>query len=297
MSFHPITIPPPPTEEDLFSPPDAPFSYGWRWVPEEQADGSLDWTQVPLTLDDVLHPHLEDYVSQSDTHMRLCMYLYTVLLWHLRHDPTAVVLHDVPMDWGVPRMKGHCPDLTVLRGVHTRFPRGVFQVKPSGGRVVLVIEVTSPTTRDLDVDNPERPHNKYRQYAQIGIPRYLVVDLARQKPGDPMPIQGYRLGARRRYLPLKPDQRGRVWVEPVGLALGPHGDGIAWYDREGKALVDYTGVQAQLEAEKQAREAEKQAREAAEARARELEARLHQMAGASSQQTNGTNGTNGTKSG
>ena len=75
--------------------PTDPFRYGWRYVQRERDDGTVDVEQVPLTLEDVLHPREGDQVPHGEAHQRRCGYLYDVLDAQLAHDPTAVVLRDV----------------------------------------------------------------------------------------------------------------------------------------------------------------------------------------------------------
>jgi hypothetical protein len=72
-----------------------PYRYGWRYVRRENPDGSSTMEQVPLTLEDVLHPQEGDQVTQSDAHQRRRRYLCNGLEAQLADDPTAVVLDDV----------------------------------------------------------------------------------------------------------------------------------------------------------------------------------------------------------
>ncbi len=298
-------------EGDNHPPADNPYLYGFRYVFYEK-NGEEAWDRVPLTLDDVLHPQLEDKVSQSDTHYLFCHYLYTILKARFSNNPTTVVMHDVPLNWGLADMGDHCPDVSVFHSVHTHYPKGVFDVKGSGGEPLLLIEVTSPSTRILDVDNERRKENKYRHYARIEVPWYLIVDAAKWKDADVAPpLMLYRLESdKKQYTQVEPDARGWLWVEAVGLFLGPYEEsdlGIAWYDEEGQLLGDYkqlktqheaeaqaraaaearareesrlrTQAEAQLDTEARARATEARARAAAEARLRELEAELQQLRG------------------
>ena len=57
-----------------------PFPYGWRDVPVTKPDGEVDFEQVPLTLEDALHPELGDYVVSSHAHELDCKYLQDVLV-------------------------------------------------------------------------------------------------------------------------------------------------------------------------------------------------------------------------
>src|SRR4051812_27662294 len=53
--------PPPPAQED-------PFRFGWRFVKRQRPDGSEELVQVPLTLEDVLHPEEGDHIPEDDLH-------------------------------------------------------------------------------------------------------------------------------------------------------------------------------------------------------------------------------------
>jgi Uma2 family endonuclease len=258
-------------EVDIYPPPDDPFFYGYRYV-EMQNNGEEISEMVPLTLEDVLHPQLEDYASQNEIHALFCTYLYITLRTRFRHDPSFVVLQDVPINWGMKKIGDHCPDVSVFHNVHTHYPYGVFKKKEYGGEPLLLIEVTSPSTRILDVDSKRRKENKYRQYARVGVPWYLIIDTVGWKDHTTHPpLMLYRLKPnRRQYEPVKPDERDWLWVEPVRLFLGPRNDGplgLAWYEEDGTMLLDH-GELADRAAEAEARAAK------AEARLRELETEL-----------------------
>ena len=53
--------PPRPPEPD-------PYRYGWRYVRVTRPDGTEEFDQVPLTLEDVLHPEVGDFIVQTDGH-------------------------------------------------------------------------------------------------------------------------------------------------------------------------------------------------------------------------------------
>ncbi|NJN68559.1 MAG: Uma2 family endonuclease [Chloroflexaceae bacterium] len=270
---------------------DDPFRYGWRYVCHV-SNGHEAWERVPLTEEDVLHPQLEDYIVQSHVHQSICHYLYTVLRSRMPHIPGGLVLHDVGIEWGVPGMKGHAPDLAVFAEAWNPPQRGVFDLRERSGRVLLVIEVTSPSTRHLDVASDDlHARTRFRQYAQVGIPLYIVVDEARRPRAEaPPPIVGYQL-TEDGYRPLPLDEQGRLWVAELELWLGPEGAQVVWFDRQGQRIWEYEEEQAaRRAAEEQAQAAEERARDAeeraraeqaarlaAEERARELERWLQQV--------------------
>ena len=239
---------------------DDPFRYGYRYAKRVDEHGAETWEQVPLTLLDVLHPREGDHVIQSDPHALRCTYLFDVLRAHVADDPTAVVLHDVLVDWGAFGIRPHAPDIAILFGVRERKGWSTFHVAQEGARPALVIEVTSPSTVVLDRST------KLGQYERVGVPLYVVVDTVADGDEAPPRLLGYRLAARR-YQALAPDEHGRLWLEPVGLWLGVADDEIVLYDAAGQPQGDYRTLAAALAAERWARaEAERQVE--AERRAR-----------------------------
>ena len=56
-----------------------PFRYGWRYVRIVRPDGTEDLDQVPLTLEDVLHPEVGDVIVESDPHDSDSVYLRACL--------------------------------------------------------------------------------------------------------------------------------------------------------------------------------------------------------------------------
>jgi Uma2 family endonuclease len=249
-----------------------PFEYGWRDVCRTLPDGSTEWEMVPLTLEDVLHPEEGDFRLHSDDHERFCNYLYNALRARLASDPAAVVFHDVRISWDVPGVKPLTPDISVIFGVQRRINWSTFDTAEEGTGPVLIIEITSPKTRRLDLKD------KVRLYAMAGVEYYLIVDDRKQRGTNIRSLMGYRLGANG-YEALAPDERGWLWMEPVGLWLGLQDNQVMCYDEAGSPIDDYIGMaQARAEAEARAN-TEAQARAEAEARMRELEEELRRLRG------------------
>ncbi len=249
-----------------------PYRYGWRYVCRTGANGRAVWEQVPLTLQDVLHPQEGDFVIQSDAHARRCRYLADVFEARLAADPSAVVLSDVLIAWDVPGLKAHGPDIAVILGVQERKDWGTFDVADEGVRPALIVEVTSPETARLD------RVTKLRQYARARVPLYVIVDTARRRRQPVLRLLGYQLTPDG-YQSLALDEQGRLWLEPVRCWLGIQENEIVCYDEAGQALGDYRALAAALAQETEARaEAERRA-EAAETRLRELEAELRRLQG------------------
>jgi Uma2 family endonuclease len=263
-----------------------PFRYGWRYVKRIDERGAETWEQEPLTLLDVLHPQEGDFIVQSDPHTRRCVYLYDVLRVRLASDPTAVVLHDVGVDWGVAGIRPHSPDISVFLGVRERKRWSSFSVIREGAQPAFVIEVTSPTTAVLDRST------KVEQYERVGLPIYILVDTIADGQEAAPRLIGYQL-ADGRYQTLAPDERGRLWLEAARTWLGVEAGEVVCYDEAGQPLGDYQALttalaaaEQQAAAERQAREeaehraaAEREAREVTEARLRTLEQELRRLRG------------------
>ena len=107
--------------------------------------------QVPLTHEDVLHPQEEDFIVQTDAHDCDCYYLKSALERKFAGRDDVEVLNDVRVDWQVEGIKPHGPDLSIFANVPKSWKRetGTLLVKTVGDQPMMVIEVTSPSTRLL----------------------------------------------------------------------------------------------------------------------------------------------------
>jgi Uma2 family endonuclease len=233
---------------------------------------------VPLTPDDLLHPQEHDQIPENTTQERDRTYLAGALRLRLRHRPRVRVLSDCLVDWGVPDLRNHSPDISVFGAVDDPdWQGGLFRVAEHGARPLLVIEIVSP-----DAVAPRARGNdvviKVDHYYRAGVPLYAIID--QEEEGGPRRLLGYRRG-RRAYVPLPLDELGRLQLKPVGVLLGLRANEAVCYDaRTGEEILDLAGMAQARAAEAQARAAEAQARQAAEdalaasqARIRELEAR------------------------
>jgi colicin import membrane protein len=277
-----------------------PYYYGWRYVRVVAPDGTENFEQVPLTLEDVLFPEVGDFIVEveSDAHNNDRDNLKLVFKSRLAHEPRAMVLSHGRVDWNLPGVRPLGPDIAVFFGVRRYEEWDTFDVAGERARPALVVEVTSPKTRRNDLGR------KLTYYHQARVPLYLIADASRRGGKRRLKLIGYRY-APRGYQLIKPDQQGRIYLQPVRLSVGitqdPRGgfDRLACYDPEtGQELGDYTAVvqalaesQAQTQAVKQQAgaaqrrasaaqrkaRAEAQARVEAEARAAAAEARIREL--------------------
>ncbi|MCS7290657.1 MAG: Uma2 family endonuclease [Roseiflexus sp.] len=252
------------------APAEDPFRYGWRYVPRPTPDDPHHFDQVPLTLEDVLHPEVGDFIVHSDRHETDRMYLTEVLRARLEASGAAIVLTDVRIAWDTPDLRPHGPDVMVIPGIRERQNWSVFDVAVEGARPALIIEITSPETRENDLER------KVEHYARAGVAQYVIVDDLSRGGSAGSPQRGerrlrlldYRLEAGV-YRLHPPDAAGRAYLVIANLWLDVEGDHVVCFDERGVAFGDYaTIVRQATEAEERAQR-EAQARRAAEEQARQ----------------------------
>jgi Uma2 family endonuclease len=243
------------------------WRYGYRYVPVKDARGrEIEHVQVPLTREDVLHPQEGDAIAESNAHGDDCGYLKNAFRAQLGHDPHALVLSDCCIYWDDPTLRHHCPDISVILGVRDvqrEWPS--FHVDREGVRPALLIEITSPSTRSIDVNE------KRRHYFRAQVPLYVIVDAREDDHHRDVEIIGYRRGATRfQRLPLSDE--GRLWLEVVGLWLGSENGRLACYTPESKRIGDYLEMA-------HGRTIAEEAAAAARQKVRELQAEIRRLRG------------------
>jgi hypothetical protein len=147
-----------------------------------------------------------------------------------------------------------------------------------GARPLLVVEVTSQDTRQNDVGK------KVDFYYRAGIPLYVIADVLEEDDFERrLELIVYR-HTPDGYERIKPDERGWIWLEPIGVWLGIAPEARLGYDRlacfdpaTGEEIGNYTAISQALEDAEtraaeisQALEAEAHARADAETRAAEI---------------------------
>lgn len=259
------------------------FFYGYRYVDLTQ-DGDEDevWDMVPLTLDDVMYPLLDDRMGQTYDHSLLGGNLYISLDTHVKKIPGTHVLLRVVVGWGIEGQQDLVPDIMVMMHV-CNLPKtniGIFDRAKYGGTPLLAIEMTSKNTRFVDVNQDTPRYSKYREYERIGVHYFVIIDVSRQPMHAPPAFWGHQLVGKT-YRPLQPDQHGRLWLPQLGVALGTHGNTLAWFDANGKRLLSFeeeearaNEAEARADQEAAAHRKEKVRADKAEEELRQLKARL-----------------------
>jgi colicin import membrane protein len=214
---------PPPIADDADR-----FRYGWREVSVRNPDGTTSLEQLPLTREDALHPEPGDYIVHTDPHADDMVYFKSVFKALLKHDPSAAVLFDCGVDWGLRGIKHVCPDIAVLFNVDMkkwRRTEPIFYVKALHARTAFVIEVTSKSTRSNDLVT------KVDYYHRCRVPVYIIVDAMIEERGQrKLKLIGYHY-APAGYERIAPNERGWIWLEAVGAWLGIVHDEVSGMDR------------------------------------------------------------------
>ena len=252
-----------------------PFRYGFRYIEETDAQGKIKWTQMPLTLDDVLHPQVGDFIAQSSEHDAVCDYAKTVCKHQSKSRLDTVALHDVRVDLNVPGVKPVGPDVALFFDVQKKKDWSTFSVADEGTIPALIFEVTSPSTRHQDFGE------KKEYYERAGIPIYVIID--KYKAGDgklenvEFRLHGFTL-INGRYVDMEFDERGWLWLEPIQSWLRVDGPEVEFYDSQGQPIPDYEELKKRAEdADNRIQEAEDAKRvfeekvDSAESRAQEAE--------------------------
>jgi Uma2 family endonuclease len=260
------------------------YRYGWRYKTCRLPDGTEESVEVPLTVEDLLHPKEGDCIPENTVHSHERDYLYDVLESRVIDRPTIRIFTDCLIDWGIPGLGNHSPDISAFENVRDRERKwGVFPVAREGARPLLSIEIVSPDDRD-----PTRRDNdvviKMDHYHQVGVPLYIIVD--QEEEDGPRRLLGYR-DTPDGYVPLIPDAQGRLLLEPFGVLIGLRDDRIVCYDAAtNEEILGYPALSQAMQAEAEARRVaeERAARQQAEAQAlRERAAAEHDRAEAAAQ--------------
>jgi colicin import membrane protein len=252
-----------------------PFRYGWRFVRVPRPDGTEELEQIPLTLEDVLHPEVGDFIVQTDAHDSERAYLKSVSKARLQDDPSAAVLSDCRVDWNIPGVRPLGPDFAVFFGVRRHIDWSTFDVAEEGARPGLVTEITSPETRTNDVEI------KVDYYHRARVPQYVIADVSYDGDERRIELIDYRY-APDAYQQFQPNERGWIWLVALRLWLGLTRDRqggylrLACFDPDtGQEIGDYAAVSRALAEEQEARlEAEQRAAAEAERAAAESDARI-----------------------
>lgn len=217
--------------KDLPDPETCP--YGWRYLKEVAEDGTVTYTgeHIPLRQEDLLHPEEDDkHIHPVKQNMNR-LYLAQICPIRLAHHLNSLVLWDVRIDWNVAGIKPMGPDITIImdtdclkKGNPATYVAGVHGNAPE-----MVIEITSEHTYKNDIEH------KFKLYQDVKLPYYYIVDTVSEEPK----LYGYHL-TDEGYIPVKSNEKGWIWVEPIQLWLGWNEDDcdlVACYREDGYVMT------------------------------------------------------------
>jgi Uma2 family endonuclease len=230
-------------------------------------NGETEYVRTPMPKEALLHPQDEDYPVESDPHDIDRTYLRTTIGARLPRG--WIILSSCRVDWGVPGIEPHGPDISVLKGLRGRRKNWkTFYVAREKAKPVAAIEITSSSTRVNDLKT------KVDEYYRAGVPLYAIVDARERSKVRELQIVGYQSG-KSRYEKMDLDARGRLLLEPLGIWLGAEGGQVSCWDAgTGERLEDYDGLLLD-------RERERRARSVAEEETRRLREEIRRLRGQS----------------
>jgi Uma2 family endonuclease len=153
-----------------------------------------------------------------------------------------------------------CPDVFVVKGVDKTVRRTFKTWEEGNRRPCLVIEVTSESSREEDVD-------KKAKYIRLGVEEYFLFDPLGEYLSPS--LQGFRLLGGR-YLSIPPQKDGSLPSRTTGLILRREGEKLRLVNAAtGEPLVRTDEIDARRQAAEARAAEETAARRAAEARAAE----------------------------
>lgn len=265
---HPAPTPavPPPAVDPTIA---DPFFYGWRTVVRWQPNGSPTREDVPLTEWDVLHPQEEDHIMNNPAHRRTCAYVFGALEDTFAGRRDVAVFNDERIDWQVPGIIPHGPDVAVFDGLRSVWDpvRATFLVKEMHARPLLVIEVTSPSTRASDLND------KVVEYHWAGVPFYLIVDRPEASRRAGTELIGFR-STPEGFVRIAADPDRGVFIPSVRVWFRAEGDWVQCRTADGERFPERADLVAGLKVEKERAEQEKAKAAAEKERADDLARQL-----------------------
>jgi Uma2 family endonuclease len=160
----------------------------------------------------------------------------------------------------------------VIFGVRERKNWSTFDAAVEGVRPTIIVEITSPETRNIDLID------KLEEYDLAGVPIYIIIDLVQRKNQVIPRLLGYQQTALA-YESMLPDAQRRLWIEPLRIWLALTDQGAICYTEDNTPIGDYTAVQQELTDVQQELTDVHQELTAAEQRILQLEAELRQLRG------------------
>ncbi len=259
-------------ELEARNPDGFPFHIGTRLVNHRDPDGKIIGHEyVPLTQADYLHPQEEDHFLSSNRHAVALRTLANALTLTTRDRPGRRVFVEHRIDWQRLGIEPHGPDAVVFDGFTAPYDdlSGTLPVEDFGAEILALFEVTSTSTRHIDLGD------KFDEFLELGIPYYIVIDTAAPN-GVPIVI-GFRY-VRGMYREMRRDPELGVLVPPLKLWFRWQRDRLIVADEDGINIPDFDEMTSRADMEKVRADAENARAELERARADTEKARADALA-------------------
>jgi Uma2 family endonuclease len=204
------------------------------------------------------HPTKEDLMSETPAHSRLIRYLMNVLEENLPED-SWTTLDDIGI-YQTPEYKEYplAPDIAVFKDValskaELKQMRSWRRLEPNRPPPTLVFEVSSKETWDEDIE----PDKKPEKYGKLGVTEYFAYDpqtptlWRKNRKWLGKRLLGWRYDEQKNFSEIKPDNRGWLYSQVLGVWLYEDDDLLRLCDNEGNRL--FTAGEAQAQRAEQAR--------------------------------------------
>jgi Uma2 family endonuclease len=239
------------------------YRYGYRYVKRPGTNGEDVYDQVPLTLEDVLHPLEGDVIPENTVHRPEGDYIRRACQSRLRSVAGVLVTSDCLIDWDHPTIRSMSPDVAVIFNVaDPSLPRGTFYTAQEGTRPSAVVEIVSPHTRTNDI-------TKIDLYYQVQVPEYVMIDQEREDgPRSLIHCRWEPTG----WVVTVGDQNGVV-LQAAHVRLRLRDNRVVCFDATtNEEILDYLDLEEN-------RDELQEALDEAERRVRDLEAELRRLRG------------------
>lgn len=205
--------------------PADPFHIGYRLIRRGE-----ETIQVPLTEADFLHPQEEDRFLITDDHANAMICIKQAIEVANREQSGVRVFCDHRTDWQAGNVLPMGPDVVAFGDFHVEWAGnvGTLTVEDLGVTKLLAVEITSPSTRHVDMG--EKPP----LYHRVGVPYLLIVDLCPPGGAEPQ-ILGFR-ATRKEFVPLKENAEYGIWIPTVQM----------WFKLEGSRVVAHTAAKERI---------------------------------------------------
>ena len=244
-----------------------PFSIGHRLLICGE-----ETIEIPLTEADFLHPQEEDRFLLTDAHSRAVADIRAAIEFAHRGKTGVRAFIDHRVDWQTGNVLPMGPDMVAFgRFVAEWDPSvGTLPVATLGIETLLVAEVTSPSTRHIDVDF------KPDLYHRCGVPYFLIFDLCPTDRDEPQ-LLAYR-ATRKGYVEMKENAEYGVWVPTAEMWFKLEGDRVVAHTGQKERIPDHMALAQQLDEQTARAESEQARADAEKARADVEKARADQLA-------------------